>query len=130
MPDVHRVTVVTDATMTRLGYVDRIITVLGRRPERVALQIIDDVEAEPSVAQALGLDGGAEELAAAVEKLRDAVGIEPGFRDLGVAEEDYLAQLPQQARDAYEDQCAPANPRMPMLQDMEALMRAAFYGKE
>ena len=31
MPDVSRVTVVTDATMTRLGFVDRIITVLQRR---------------------------------------------------------------------------------------------------
>ncbi|MEV5447769.1 iron-containing alcohol dehydrogenase, partial [Streptomyces sp. NPDC052644] len=49
MPDVHRVTVVTDATMTRLGFVDRINRVLQRRPERIALQIIDDVEPEPSV---------------------------------------------------------------------------------
>jgi acetaldehyde dehydrogenase/alcohol dehydrogenase len=57
MPDVHRVTVVTDHTMTRLGYVDRIITVLQRRPERVALQIIDDVEPEPSLAT---VDRGAE----------------------------------------------------------------------
>ena len=43
--------------MTRLGYVDRIITVLQRRPERVALQIIDDVEPEPSVGT---VDRGAE----------------------------------------------------------------------
>ncbi|MCA2219110.1 bifunctional acetaldehyde-CoA/alcohol dehydrogenase, partial [Jidongwangia harbinensis] len=57
MPDVQRVTVVTDHTMTRLGYVDRIITVLQRRPERVALQIIDDVEPEPSLAT---VDRGAE----------------------------------------------------------------------
>lgn len=49
MPDVHRVTVVTDATMTRLGFVDRVLDVLGRRPGKVALQIIDDVEPEPSI---------------------------------------------------------------------------------
>ena len=35
---------------------------------------------------------------------------------------------PQQALNAYEDQCAPANPRMPMLDDMQELMRAAYYG--
>ncbi|MDF2555677.1 MAG: bifunctional acetaldehyde-CoA/alcohol dehydrogenase, partial [Microbacterium sp.] len=29
---------------------------------------------------------------------------------------------------AYEDQCAPANPRMPMIDDMKTLMEAAFYG--
>jgi acetaldehyde dehydrogenase / alcohol dehydrogenase len=34
--------------------------------------------------------------------------------------------LPQQALNAYEDQCAPANPRMPMLQDMQDLMRTAY----
>ena len=31
MPDVRRVTIVTDATMTRLGFVDKIIDVLHRR---------------------------------------------------------------------------------------------------
>ena len=29
---------------------------------------------------------------------------------------------------AYEDQCAPANPRMPMIEDMKDLMTAAYYG--
>ena len=29
---------------------------------------------------------------------------------------------------AYEDQCAPANPRMPMLADMKTIMEAAYYG--
>lgn len=50
MPDVHRVTIVTDATMTQLGFVDRVLDVLARRPEKVALQILDDVEPEPSIA--------------------------------------------------------------------------------
>ncbi len=49
MPDVHRVTIVTDATMTRLGFVDRISRVLQRRHEPVTLQIIDNVEPEPSI---------------------------------------------------------------------------------
>lgn len=40
MPDVHRVTIVTDATMTRLGFVDRITRVLQRRPEAVTVQIM------------------------------------------------------------------------------------------
>ena len=29
---------------------------------------------------------------------------------------------------AYGDQCAPANPRMPMLADMKTIMEAAYYG--
>lgn len=49
MPDVRRVTVVTDATMTRLGYVNRVTQVLNQRREPVTIQVIDDVEPEPSI---------------------------------------------------------------------------------
>src|SRR5664279_5394094 len=48
MQDVSRVTIVTDPTMTRLGFVDKILDVLARRQQPVALQIIDSVEPEPS----------------------------------------------------------------------------------
>jgi acetaldehyde dehydrogenase/alcohol dehydrogenase len=87
------------------------------------------------IARTLGLPAatpqeGVESLAAAVERLRGAVGIEPTFRSLGVDERAFLDALPQQAMNAYEDQCAPANPRMPMLDDMQELMRTAYYGRE
>ncbi|GAA3030888.1 hypothetical protein GCM10020000_04650 [Streptomyces olivoverticillatus] len=85
------------------------------------------------IARALGLPAGTPEegvaaYAAAVERLRDAVGIEPSFQKLGVDETTFLDALPRQALNAFEDQCAPANPRMPMLDDMKELMRAAYYG--
>ncbi|MFE1265378.1 bifunctional acetaldehyde-CoA/alcohol dehydrogenase [Streptomyces albogriseolus] len=85
------------------------------------------------ISRALGLPAatpaeGVESLAAAVERLRDAVGIEPTFAALGIDERTFLDALPQQALNAYEDQCAPANPRMPMLDDMQAIMRAAYRG--
>ncbi|GAB3249027.1 bifunctional acetaldehyde-CoA/alcohol dehydrogenase [Kineosporia babensis] len=82
------------------------------------------------IAGMLGLEGEdpVEALAAAVEQLRRKVGIEASFQALQVVEEEFLASLPQQALNAYEDQCAPANPRMPMLEDMQELMRAAYYG--
>ncbi|MFR9798184.1 bifunctional acetaldehyde-CoA/alcohol dehydrogenase [Streptomyces sp. MS06] len=84
------------------------------------------------IARALGLpagtpEEGVESLAVAVEELRDRVGIERSFRELGVDERCFLDALPQQALNAYEDQCAPANPRMPMLDDMQEIMRAAYY---
>ncbi|MFD7406823.1 bifunctional acetaldehyde-CoA/alcohol dehydrogenase [Streptomyces sp. NPDC059866] len=87
------------------------------------------------IARTLGLPAatpaeGVESLAAAVERLRDSVGIEPSFQALGVDERAFLDALPQQALNAYEDQCAPANPRMPMLDDMEGIMRAAYYGPD
>ncbi|UXY31749.1 bifunctional acetaldehyde-CoA/alcohol dehydrogenase [Streptomyces sp. HUAS TT20] len=85
------------------------------------------------IARTLGLPAGTpqegvESLAAAVERLRDAVGIEPSFQALGIDERSFLDALPQQALNAYEDQCAPANPRMPMLDDMQDIMRTAYYG--
>lgn len=87
------------------------------------------------IARTLGLPAatareGVESLASAVERLRDAVGIEPSFRALRVDERAFLDALPQQALNAYEDQCAPANPRMPMLDDMQELMRTAYYGQK
>ncbi|MEU8350895.1 MULTISPECIES: bifunctional acetaldehyde-CoA/alcohol dehydrogenase [unclassified Streptomyces] len=85
------------------------------------------------IARALGLPAatpaeGVASYAAAVEQLRDAVGVEPSFRALGIDENTFLEALPRQALNAFEDQCAPANPRMPMTDDMQELMRTAYYG--
>ncbi|MEV4768640.1 bifunctional acetaldehyde-CoA/alcohol dehydrogenase [Micromonospora humida] len=93
-----------------------------RAPERFA-----------EIAAQLGLPAGTPaqgvaSLAEAVERLRDAVGIEPSFAAIGVDRAAFEAALPQQALNAYEDQCAPANPRMPMLDDMQQLMRDAYHG--
>ena len=43
-------------------------------------------------------------------------------------EEAFIGALDELAMGAYEDQCAPANPRMPMLADMKTIMEAAYYG--
>jgi len=95
-----------------------------RAPER--FQDIARTLALPAATPAEGV----ESLAGAVERLRTAVGIEPTFRALQVDERAFLDALAQQALNAYEDQCAPANPRMPMLDDMQHLMRAAYYGDD
>jgi acetaldehyde dehydrogenase/alcohol dehydrogenase len=71
---------------------------------------------------------GVESYARAVEDLRARVGIPPSFAAQGVSEADFLGRLDELAMGAYRDQCAPANPRMPMLADMKELMVAAFYG--
>jgi acetaldehyde dehydrogenase/alcohol dehydrogenase len=85
------------------------------------------------IAQTLGLpastpEAGVESYARAVEELRDAVGIPRSFAAQGVAEDAFIGKLDDLAMRSYEDQCAPANPRMPMLDDMKDIMTAAFYG--
>lgn len=85
------------------------------------------------IARMLGLpadspEQGVESYAAAVEELRAKCGVPASFAEEGVDEAAFLEALPQQAMNAYADQCAPANPRMPMLSEMEELMRHAYYG--
>jgi acetaldehyde dehydrogenase/alcohol dehydrogenase len=51
MRGVERVTIVTDETMTKLGYVDKITDVLNRRANRVQVQLINTVKPEPKVSE-------------------------------------------------------------------------------
>ncbi|MFE2269728.1 bifunctional acetaldehyde-CoA/alcohol dehydrogenase [Streptomyces lavendulae] len=85
------------------------------------------------IARTLGLPAatpaeGVESYAAAVEELRAGCGIPASFAEAGVDERAFMEALPEQAMNAYADQCAPANPRMPMIEDMERLMRQAYHG--
>jgi acetaldehyde dehydrogenase/alcohol dehydrogenase len=85
------------------------------------------------IAKMLGLpastpEEGVESYARAVEDLRATLGMESSFRAQGVDEHEFIANLDKVAFRAYEDQCAPANPRMPMLEDLKIIMEAAYYG--
>ena len=85
------------------------------------------------IAKVLGLpcstpEEAVEAYAKAVEDLRAKVGIEGSFQEVGVDEAEFMSSLDTLAMNAYEDQCAPANPRMPMLEDMKIMMEAAYYG--
>ncbi|HEY0216150.1 MAG TPA: bifunctional acetaldehyde-CoA/alcohol dehydrogenase [Cellulomonas sp.] len=85
------------------------------------------------IAQMLGLPAatpaeGVESYALALESLRSKVGIPASFQAQGVDEQGFLSRLDEVAMGAYEDQCAPANPRMPMRSDMKDIMTAAYYG--
>ncbi|MBD7919547.1 bifunctional acetaldehyde-CoA/alcohol dehydrogenase [Cellulomonas sp. Sa3CUA2] len=85
------------------------------------------------IAAMLGLpastpEQGVESYALAVEALRAKVGIPSSFQAQGVDEQEFMSRLDEVAMGSYEDQCAPANPRMPMIDDMKDLMTAAYYG--
>jgi len=85
------------------------------------------------IAKMLGLpaataEEGVESYAQFCRDLATRLGIEKSFQEQGVDEERYIGSLDALAMRAYEDQCAPANPRLPMLQDMKDIMVAAYYG--
>jgi acetaldehyde dehydrogenase/alcohol dehydrogenase len=67
-------------------------------------------------------------LIAAVRKLMETLNIPPSIRDCGVDEQDFLSKLPMLAERAFEDQCTTANPRYPLVTDLEEIYRNAYYG--
>ena len=69
-----------------------------------------------------------ESLATAVTNLTKEVGLDPNFGAMGIAEEDWNAELERMAVLAYEDQCSPANPRVPLVEDMKEILRKAYKG--
>ncbi|WP_123913864.1 bifunctional acetaldehyde-CoA/alcohol dehydrogenase [Georgenia muralis] len=69
-----------------------------------------------------------EAYARAVEELRASLGMPGSFAQMGIAEEAFVPALDTLAMRAFEDQCAPANPRLPMVKDMKDMMQAAYYG--
>lgn len=50
------------------------------------------------------------------------------LRDYGVDEREFLAALPALAMTAFEDLSNRTNPRMPLVSEITALLRAGFYG--
>ncbi|MGT2933940.1 bifunctional acetaldehyde-CoA/alcohol dehydrogenase [Streptococcus catagoni] len=85
------------------------------------------------IARLLGLPASTPEeavasYAQAVYDLGVAVGIKMNFKDQGIDEQEWNDSLHEMALLAYEDQCSPANPRLPMVADMEEIMADAYYG--
>ena len=52
------------------------------------------------------------------------------FESQGLERENYMAQVEKLSYLAYEDQCSPANPRVPMVEDMQKILIAAYDTKE
>ena len=83
------------------------------------------------IAKLLGLpaetaEQGVESLAQAVTNLIKEIGLETGFEQFGITEEDWNNKTLSIAMAAYEDQCSPANPRVPMVSDMVELLKKAY----
>ena len=85
------------------------------------------------IAKLLGLpaatpEQGVASLADATMKLGKEVGIDMNFASLVPDERLWDENLHKVALMAYEDQCTPANPRVPLIAEMEQIMRDAYKG--
>lgn len=80
------------------------------------------------LAQLIGLqpktpEEGVKMFADACEELCQKVGIVSNIKSQGIDKKKWDEAIHRMAMNAYEDQCTPANPRMPMVSDMEQILR-------
>lgn len=83
------------------------------------------------LAQLIGLNPktpaeGVEMFADACEELCKKVGVPCNIKSQGIDADAWEESVHRMAMNAYEDQCTPANPRMPMVHDMEAILRVIY----
>lgn len=48
------------------------------------------------------------------------------IRECGIDKKEYMNRIGYLAERAFEDQCTPANPRMPLVSELEELYRKAY----
>ncbi len=87
------------------------------------------------VADYLGLGGNTDEeklenLIAAVDELKDKIGIKKTIRDYGIDEQDFLTRLDDMVEQAFDDQCTGANPRYPLMSEIKQMYLKAYYGDD
>ena len=85
------------------------------------------------LARAIGIEfkttkEGVAKFADACAKLAQDCGIELSFKAQNIDEKTYLDNIEKLAYLAYEDQCSPCNPRVPMIEDMKNILKDAYYG--
>ena len=76
------------------------------------------------------VEEGVESYAKACGELAKRIGIKMNFESQGLSRETYMAKAEELAYLAFEDQCSPANPRVPMVNDMKQILIEAFDNKE
>ncbi|MDY0210230.1 MAG: bifunctional acetaldehyde-CoA/alcohol dehydrogenase [Acholeplasma sp.] len=111
----------------------------GQRPQKLSTwpkyesYVADEKYA--TIARFLGLSfnttqEGVIALSNAVYELGKSIGINMSIQAQGVEEAEYMASVEPLAYLAYEDQCSPANPRLPLVEDMKQILINAYYDKQ
>ena len=85
------------------------------------------------IADYLNLSGKTDEekvenLIAALDALKEKIGIKKTIRDYVPDEEDFLNRLDSMTEQAFDDQCTGANPRYPLMSEIKQMYLNAYYG--
>ena len=91
------------------------------------------LEKYAEVADYLGVKGETdadklEGLIAAIDQLKEKVGIKKTIKEYVPDEEKFLAQLDEMTEQAFDDQCTGANPRYPLMSEIKQMYLNAYYG--
>lgn len=73
-------------------------------------------------------DEKVEGLIAALDALKEKIGIKKTIRDYVPDEEDFLNRLDSMTEQAFDDQCTGANPRYPLMGEIKQMYLNAYYG--
>ena len=76
------------------------------------------------------IEEGVESYAKACGELAKMVGIKMNFEQQGIDREEWMNNVEKMSYLAFEDQCSPANPRVPMVEDIKQILIDAFDSKE
>ena len=68
-------------------------------------------------------------LVQAIKDLRASLNVPGSIQECGVDEKVFFDNLPRLADNAHADQCTTANPRYPLVSEIEQLYTDAYYGR-
>lgn len=107
----------------------------GSKPQKRALfsnykKYVAD-ERYQTISKMLGLPAstpaeGVESFAKACHDLAISLGIKMSFKDQGIIEKDYMAAAHELAENAFQDQCTTANPRFPLVSELEEIIIKSY----
>jgi acetaldehyde dehydrogenase/alcohol dehydrogenase len=88
-----------------------------------------------TLAKRIGLPSKNKEIAInslinAINIMNKKLGIPKTLKEYGLNEQEFLSKLDYLAEKAFEDQCTPSNPRMPLVSELKELLFEAYYGEK
>ncbi len=104
-----------------LSYIDQLNTGSDHTREAYERDIDDFI--------AFLAEEGVTSLVAKIKELNEKLEIPKSFQELGIEEQDFLANVDELADRAFEDQCTTANPRLPLVSELKQILLDAYYGK-
>jgi acetaldehyde dehydrogenase/alcohol dehydrogenase len=75
-------------------------------------------------------EDGLESYAQACQRLAESVGITLNLQAQGITPQQFTQDSHLVAMLAYEDQCTPCNPRLPLVSDLQAILEKAYTGSK